>query len=153
MSESDLNPKQRAFIREYAITKNATQAAVKAGYSEATAKQQGSRLLTNVDIQAALGERERANAEQCGITVETITQMLIEDRELARSEKQSSAAVSASLGLAKLHGLIEDKQRLSGAIGTNYAAVSIPVAERDPIPAVDAAAGSASPSNPKALSH
>lgn len=49
-----LNPKQQAFVREYLVSLNATQAAVAAGYSVATAKQQGSRLLTHVDVKAAL---------------------------------------------------------------------------------------------------
>ena len=46
-----LNAKQEAFCREYIIDLNATQAAIRAGYSEKTAKSIGSRLLTNVDIQ------------------------------------------------------------------------------------------------------
>ena len=45
-----LNAKQEAFCREYIIDLNATQAAIRAGYSEKTAKSIGSRLLTNVDI-------------------------------------------------------------------------------------------------------
>ena len=35
---------------------NATQAAIRCGYSARTAKQQGSRLLTNVDVSAAIAE-------------------------------------------------------------------------------------------------
>lgn len=49
-----LNPKQQAFVREYLVSLNATQAAIAAGYSVATAKQQGSRLLTHADVKAAL---------------------------------------------------------------------------------------------------
>ncbi|MFA9203068.1 MAG: terminase small subunit, partial [Flavobacteriales bacterium] len=40
--------KQQRFIDEYLIDFNATQAAIRAGYSSDTAKQQGSRLLSNV---------------------------------------------------------------------------------------------------------
>lgn len=63
-----LNPKQQQFIREYLIDMNATQAAIRAGYSERTAKQQGSRLLSHVDVQAALAKGkvkviERAEAK------------------------------------------------------------------------------------------
>lgn len=46
-----LNAKQEAFCREYIIDLNATQAAIRAGYSANTAKSIGSRLLTKVDIQ------------------------------------------------------------------------------------------------------
>jgi phage terminase small subunit len=49
-----LTAKQQRFVAEYAVDLNATQAAIRAGYSPHTAKQQGSRLLTDVDVAAAL---------------------------------------------------------------------------------------------------
>ena len=49
-----LTAKQKRFIEEYLIDLNATQAAIRAGYSEKTARSQGQRLLTNVDIQNAI---------------------------------------------------------------------------------------------------
>lgn len=49
-----LNPKQAQFVREYLVDLNATQAAVRAGYSAKTAEQQGPRLLGNVGVQAAI---------------------------------------------------------------------------------------------------
>lgn len=50
-----LNPKQERFVRAYLSNGgNATQAAVKAGYSVATAAAQGSRLLKHVEVKAAL---------------------------------------------------------------------------------------------------
>jgi len=52
-----LRKKQQAFVDEYLKCWNAAEAARRAGYSERTARQQGSRLLTNVDIQAAIQER------------------------------------------------------------------------------------------------
>ncbi|MBS7531838.1 terminase small subunit [Hazenella sp. IB182353] len=57
-----LTPKQQAFVKEYLIDLNATQAAIRAGYSKKTAEATGSRLLRNVKVQTAiqkaLGERE-----------------------------------------------------------------------------------------------
>lgn len=52
-----MNDRQIRFVQEYAKDGNATQAAIRAGYSEKTAQEQGSRLLSNVMIQAALEER------------------------------------------------------------------------------------------------
>ena len=52
-----LNIKQKRFADEYLICSNATEAAKKAGYSEKTAKQQGQRLLTNVDLKNYIDER------------------------------------------------------------------------------------------------
>jgi phage terminase small subunit len=49
-----LNPKQARFAAEYLVDMNATKAAERAGYSAKTARAQGSLLLTNPDIQAAL---------------------------------------------------------------------------------------------------
>lgn len=48
--EYGLTPKQRAFADEYIISGNATQSAIKAGYSERTAYSQGQRMLKNVEI-------------------------------------------------------------------------------------------------------
>ena len=49
-----LTPKQQRFVTEYGLDLNATQAAIRAGYSPKTAQQQGSRLLRNVVVQAAV---------------------------------------------------------------------------------------------------
>jgi phage terminase small subunit len=53
-----LAPKHQRFVAEYVKDLNATQAAIRAGYSEKTAKQQGSRLLTNADIAAAVEAKQ-----------------------------------------------------------------------------------------------
>ena len=45
-----MTPKQECFCHEYLVDLNATAGAHRAGYSERTAKQQGSRLLTNVTV-------------------------------------------------------------------------------------------------------
>lgn len=52
-----LNAKQQAFIEHYLTCWNATQAAILAGYSEKSARKQGSRMSTNVDIQSAVQAR------------------------------------------------------------------------------------------------
>ena len=72
MPKDNLTPKQRRFVDEYLIDRNATQAAIRAGFSAKTAKQQGSRLLTNVDVAAAVAARQAAIAEKHGVTVERI---------------------------------------------------------------------------------
>lgn len=49
-----MNKRQERFVTEYLIDLNATQAAIRAGYSERTARSQGQRLLTKADIQEAV---------------------------------------------------------------------------------------------------
>ena len=52
-----LNNKQRAFVEHYLTCWNATESARRAGYSVKTAQEQGSRLLSNVIVSAAITAR------------------------------------------------------------------------------------------------
>jgi len=71
-----LNDKQKRFVAEYLVDQNATQAAIRAGYSEKTAKQIGARLLTNVDVAAAVAKGQQKVAAKLEITVERIAEEL-----------------------------------------------------------------------------
>ena len=57
-----MTARQIQFCLAYAGSGNATQSAIEAGYSEKTAKSQGQRLLTNVDVQNYLKELKEQNA-------------------------------------------------------------------------------------------
>lgn len=52
-----LSKKHARFVAEYLKDLNAAQAAIRCGYSEKTARQQGSRLLTNADIAQAVADQ------------------------------------------------------------------------------------------------
>ena len=52
-----MTPKQAAFVDEYLIDLNATQAAIRAGYSAKTAGSYGNENLQKPEIQQAIGER------------------------------------------------------------------------------------------------
>lgn len=68
-----LNQKQLTFCEEYIKTNNATKAAIAAGYSEKTARSQGQRLLTFVDISAYIKSRlDEINREQIASTDEVM---------------------------------------------------------------------------------
>ena len=60
---SSPNLKHQVFAKEYLVDQNAKQAAIRTGYSERTAKQQGSRLLTYVDVQEEIALLEAAQQE------------------------------------------------------------------------------------------
>ena len=64
-----LNPKQQLFCEHYAITRNGTKSAELAGYSSNSAKQQGSRLLTNVDVKTKIADLLEASEKENGITL------------------------------------------------------------------------------------
>ncbi len=67
-----LNAKHLRFVDEYIVDLNATQAAIRAGYSPKTAKQQGHRLLTYVDVQRAIEAKRKEVAGDLGITRERV---------------------------------------------------------------------------------
>lgn len=69
-----LSDKQEMFVYEYLKCFNATKAAKNAGYSEATAKQQGSRLLTNVDVASCI----RAHFKQSAMDADEVLSHLAE---------------------------------------------------------------------------
>lgn len=67
-----LTAKQQRFINEYLIDLNATQAAIRAGYSERTAQQMGSENLSKPVVAAAIAEGQKKLAEKAGVTAEKI---------------------------------------------------------------------------------
>lgn len=69
-----LTDKQRRFVDEYLVDLNATQAAIRAGYSEKTACEQSSRLLANVKVSAALQDAMKARSERTQITADMVLQ-------------------------------------------------------------------------------
>lgn len=71
-----LTAKQARFIEEYLIDLNATQAAIRAGYSEKTATEQGARLLTNVNVQKAIHEAQQARSERTKIDQDWVLKRL-----------------------------------------------------------------------------
>jgi phage terminase small subunit len=74
--ETELTPKQRAFVREYLIDLNATQAAIRAGYSEDTARAIGSENLTKPNIAAAIEAAMKLRAERTDITADRVLKEL-----------------------------------------------------------------------------
>lgn len=71
---SKLTARQEAFVREYLIDLNATQAATRAGYSPKTANEQGARLLANVSVADAISRAKEARAERTEITADMVLQ-------------------------------------------------------------------------------
>lgn len=67
-----LTPKQRRFAEEYLVDLNATQAAIRAGYSKHTAGSQGHDLLKKPEIRALVGEHNEKRAEKVGLTAEGV---------------------------------------------------------------------------------
>lgn len=62
--KTKLTDKQKRFVEEYLIDLNATQAAIRAGDAEKAANREGSRLLSNVDIQDEIQKAQNTRAER-----------------------------------------------------------------------------------------
>lgn len=75
---ANLTPKQQRFVEEYLIDLNATQAAIRAGYSERTANEQGSRLLANVSVSEAIAEAQAKREERTQIDADYVLKRLVE---------------------------------------------------------------------------
>ncbi|MED3648521.1 terminase small subunit [Halalkalibacterium halodurans] len=95
---SKLTSRQYLFVEEYLRCFNATQAAIKAGYSERTARSQGQRLLTNVDVKkkidkemARLRERMSSDANKA---YALLWQQLSEIEEKLHRHEEASAELN-----------------------------------------------------------
>ncbi|MBO8066138.1 terminase small subunit [Morganella morganii] len=73
-----LTDKQEMFCREYLVDLNATQAAIRAGYSDKTARSQANRMLTNVDIEKRIQELKSERGERLEIDADYVLQRLVE---------------------------------------------------------------------------
>lgn len=104
-----LTPRQRRFVDEYLIDLNATQAAIRAGYSAKTANRIGPRLLSNVVVGDAVRAKQARYAEKLEITAAGITTELQDIAVKARALGHApglSVARQSLMDVAKLNGLI-----------------------------------------------
>lgn len=114
-----LTARQKVFCDEYLIDLNATQAAIRAGYSPATANRIGSRLLTNVDIRARIEKAMAERSKRTGINADRVI------RELARIAFVNAADVIDFQTATIAHGASEDD---TAAIAS-FRVKTIPTAE------------------------
>lgn len=75
---TNLSPKRERFCREYLVDLNATQAAIRAGYSTNSARSQACELLTNPNIERRIAELKAERAARTEITADDVV------RELAK---------------------------------------------------------------------
>ncbi len=106
-----LTPKQRAFVAEYLVDLNATQAAVRAGYSPQTAESPASRLLRNVRVAQAVQGGMAKRQARVELTADRVLQELM---RVAFSDL--SKAYDASGNLLPVHEMPEDCRRAIAGI-------------------------------------
>lgn len=121
---SKLNPRQEKFVREYVKTGNGRQAYQKAGYQSSVEEVNGaasvdvnaSRLLRSDQVKNAIALHQARVRTRHDYTIDTLLFELEDGRQLAHATAQPSAAVSATIGKARLLGMIVDRKEV-GAPG------------------------------------
>lgn len=73
-----LNDKQEMFCREYLVDLNATQAAIRAGYSEKTANRIAAQLLSKLDIEKRIQELMNRRSERLDIDADYVLKRLVD---------------------------------------------------------------------------
>lgn len=114
-----LTDKQSAFVREYLVDLNATQAAIRAGYSERTANAQAGRLLANVGIREAIETAQAKRARRVEIKAEDVLRGVIEVTTQARESGDLKTALKGYELQGKHLGMWTEKvkQEVSGPDG------------------------------------
>lgn len=101
---SNLTDKQKRFCKEYVIDLNATQAAIRAGYSENSAKEIASENLTKPNIQSFIEELQNTKSNELNITFEQLAAI---ELEIAMEGKRESDRLKAIDQLSKKLGFYE----------------------------------------------
>lgn len=116
-----LTAKQSLFVKEYLVDLNATQAAIRTGYSEKTANEQGARLLANVSIKEAIQAGMDKRAKKAEITADFVLNTIVETinraKEMDANGKSDNSSVLKGCELLGKHlKLFTDKHEVSGAV-------------------------------------
>ena len=83
----EMTPKQERFVEEYLVDLNATQAAIRAGYSEQTARQIGAQNLSKLVIQQAIEAARNKRSARVELTQDEVVRDLRELRDICMGRK------------------------------------------------------------------
>lgn len=131
-----MTAKQERFCEEYVVDYNATQAAIRAGFKEKSARSQASELLTKPDILARVRDLQKAVTERLCLSEDRVINMLLEvyDKciqsvpvtewdfekksfvETGEYQFDSKGALRAIELIGKHMGMFDSKVNVSGAV-------------------------------------
>ena len=126
-----MTEKQKRFCDEYLIDCNATQAAIRAGYTKGSARVTGTKLLTNANIRAYIDEQlKRMHSEKIadgeevlkyltavmrGEHTEQVLQLIGDGRQkISNIDVSAKERLKAAELIGKRYGLFTDKVELDG---------------------------------------
>ena len=104
-----MTPKQQRFVEEYLVDLNATQAAIRSGYSPRTAKAIGHENLTKPDVSTAIAEAQFQRSMRTEITADWVVKELVSTYQEARTLKHLPAANQSLQLLGKHLAMFSDR--------------------------------------------
>lgn len=112
--------KQKRFCDEYLIDLNATQAAIRAGYSKKTANRIGAENLSKPDIKSYIDERLKKMQDESIAKADEVLKYLT---SVMRGESRSQVVIATPLGAERVDKPPEEKDKLKAAdmLGKYYA--------------------------------
>jgi phage terminase small subunit len=117
ITDRKMTPRQQRFVDEFLVDLNATQAAIRAGYSARTANEQGARLLANASIAAAVQLAQQARSDRLQITQDDVLRGLRREATLNGEGATHAARVSAWGLLGKHLGMFVERRQQLGENG------------------------------------
>ena len=121
LSLQRMSPRRWLFVKYYCITLNATQAAIQAGYSKASAMKMGSFLKNTPIVRAEIAKNMAKVGSRIDITVERVLEMLIANHDAAFAKGDHSACNQA-LKMLGQH-LAMYTERVDMRVTTSHAAL------------------------------
>jgi phage terminase small subunit len=115
-----LTAKQQRFVDEYVVDCNATQAAIRAGYSAKTAGSAGARAMQNAAITAGIKLKQAETAKKTETDAEYVRRMYQEIAEMAIEDRDPSAARGCFDSISRLNGLFVDKSEIQHSGKVSY---------------------------------
>ena len=116
MATPKLTPKQLMFCQEYLIDLNATQACIRAGYSERTANRQGAENLSKPVIKEEIDRLKAIREKKVELTAEKVLKDIERVREKAEGSEQYTVSLKASELQGKHLAMFTDKHKVDGEI-------------------------------------
>ncbi len=126
-----LSAKQEMFVKEYLVDLNATQAAIRAGYSAKTANAAAGRLLVNVSVAAAIQAAKAERMERIEIKADDVLKGIVRCTNKAEDAEDYRTALKGLELQGKHLGLFVERQELSGPDGAPIM-ILIDGGEREP---------------------
>lgn len=149
-----LSDKQKRFVSEYLVDLNATQAAIRAGYSKKTAQEQSSRLLSNVMVQEEIQKRQ----EKLQCKLEISQERVLEELAAIAFANGTDFVTVTATGLLDIKPTSKvPKEKLPAIAGIKYNQLGIEIKLHDKVRALEllgkhlgvfeSGAGAATPEN------